>query len=252
MLTRIEIKLNSDEHISQSASYAFQGILMDLIDDSYAKKLHVSGLNPYSQYVSYKDGALCWQINTLNSEAADLIIKPLSDESVRTFRMKKRDTVVEVIDRKIYTIDEEELFKRNDPANCSDNVISLKFVTPTAFKQNGKYTFVPDFKYIYNSLINKYNTCCTDSNKEKLEVDAEHLIDITELVSYKTESTYFRLKGVNIPGFTGVINVRIKNKGNLRAIACGLLRLSDHCGIGIKNGIGMGAVEITESYSHIK
>lgn len=248
MLTRMEIKLKSNEHISQRSSYAFQGILMDMIDDSYAKKLHISGLKPYSQHLSYKDGMLCWQINTLNDEAANFIIRPLIDESVCTFRMKQHDTVVEVIDRQIYTIDEKELFKYNNSPQSSYNVILLKFVTPTAFKQNDRYTFIPDFKCIYNSLINKYNTCCTDNDKEKIEVNAEHLTDITELISYKTESTYFRLKGVNIPGFTGVIKVRLKNKGNMGVIACGLLYLSNYCGIGIKNSIGMGAVEITESY----
>lgn len=53
MLAGLKMKLDADKtEIGYYQSSNLQGILMERIESDYAEKMHISGLKPYSQYIT--------------------------------------------------------------------------------------------------------------------------------------------------------------------------------------------------------
>ena len=81
-------------------------------------------------------------------------------------------------------------------------------VTPTAFKSNGEYICMPELRYIYQSLINKYNAVCGIDNLDSSEL-IEKLADSTHIIKYDIHSEPFPLEKRRINGCIGDMFIRI-------------------------------------------
>ena len=125
----------------------------------------------------------------------------------------------------------------------SGRYTEIHFVTPTAFRQRGRYLFYPDIRCIFQSLMNKYDAVV----KEECMIDEEaleQLCENTEIVRYDLKSVYFYMEGVKIPSFIGKITIKMTGTQTMTDFADLLLRFGTYSGVGIKASLGMGAYRI--------
>lgn len=243
ILARLEIKLNCQETLSYQMSSLFHGALMEYIPCEYVSFLHQSQLHPYAQHLEYREQRWYWVINTLNKDAADTIYNKALLET-DCIKIQKRGLVIPVECRNLYKYSYEELADQFYHMEA-DRYVQIHFVTPTAFKQQGKYLFYPDIRCIYQSLMNKYDSAV----KDECLYDEETLSELcanSEIKHYDLKSTRFHLEGVRIPSFIGKITVRLKGTQTMANFANLLFQFGTYSGIGIKTSLGMGAIRIME------
>ncbi len=127
----------------------------------------------------------------------------------------------------------------------SGRYFKIRFMTPTAFKQNGRYTFYPDLRCIYQSLMRKMDFV---SRRESFfdEDVLEQIVSDSEISQYHLYSTSFSMEGARIPAFAGVITIRAGGTQTMADYIAMLLRFGEFSGVGIKTSLGMGAMELLE------
>ena len=144
MPTSLTIKLKGEEghhHGSYMASL-LQGVIMEKIDPVYAEEMHVTGAHPYSQYLLVKDDALFWTVNALSEEAEKQIIMPLLEDDEKSIFLNHRNESLSVESKALEKVSFEELVQKYYLENCSRN-LTLRFLTPTGFKQGESTVFFP-------------------------------------------------------------------------------------------------------------
>ena len=162
MITQLEIKLKyqSEEKLNYNISSVMHGILMGHIDRAYGERMHEDGLKPFVQEVcNIKEDEFIWRICTMTEEAKIQIIEPLM--KMDQFYMKHRELRLKVCERNLKEISYDTLIENyyfeEQPRN-----ITIKFCSPTAFKSQGNYIFMPTVRLIFQSLIHKYDTFSSD------------------------------------------------------------------------------------------
>ena len=222
-----------------------QGVLMEAIDSDYASTLHASPFNPYSQYCRGGDveGELLWTVSTLTNEAADQIIAPLMKlEEVKLHRAGKTFAVVQ---RRLASQPVDVLSKGIFEEGSSR--MKIDFLTPTAFKSQGDYVFMPTVRHICQSLLMRYSYLYNGSG----EIDEETLSYIdahTKIVSYRLNSHYFAHAaggGKKIPAFMGSVTFGLGGGSAAAGLVRMLAEFGEFSGMGIKTSMGMGAMSAT-------
>ena len=243
MLARLEITLDNPDKVrlNHNISSLFQGAIIELINPNYAEILHKDGLKPYSQHIKFDNKGIKWIINTLNQEAYENIIRPLLD--VENITLKHKDLTLRINNKSETTKSYDNLIneKYDSKNKC---FIKVRFETPTAFKSKGKYVFYPDLRLIFQSLINKFNDVSL-LYKIQDENLLEKLIDNSHIVNYKLKSTKFYLERVRINSFVGEITIKVNGKQELINVANLLFTYGEYSGIGIKNALGMGGINLS-------
>lgn len=237
MFAELRMELDSDA-INYQQSSNLQGVIMENISSDYAEKLHVTGLNPYSQYVVREKGKTVWYIKTLTDEAYEKILLPMM--KLEVIQLKKKGIWSKILSREICSWNEDALVKEFYEEACS-RYLELDFLTPTAFKREGKYINYPDLSLVYGSLMRKYS----DASKALHMVDNEILKELcerSEIVRYRLQTVPFPLEGIKITGFVGHICIKVNGPETLARYIRMLLKFGEYSGVGIKTGIGMGAI----------
>ena len=246
MPTSLTMRLTGEEDQRHGPFMAsmMQGVLMEMIDSGYAEKLHRTGAHPYSQNVQMKEDELLWTVNALSEEAEEYLIKPLMDPSLDSFHLTHRNETLRIREREYRQIRYEELIQQYY-LGSHDRNLTIAFLTPTGFKQNGKYCIFPTPRLIFQSLMLRYDAGATDSSifSEELTEEFEQYIEITD---YRLRSVRFSMEGVRIPSFLGECTFRIRGPQQLVNVAHMLARYGSYSGVGIKTGLGMGAMTIKE------
>ena len=243
MLARIEMKLRCQDNLSYQMSSLFHGVLMERLSEEYGAYLHESRLHPYAQHLECRDREWYWIVNALNKEAVrNIIYEGLLP--VDSITVKRRELELS-LDRK--KVDECTYRELTDQFYFleSRRYIEVHFITPTAFKQQGRYVFYPDLRCIYQSLMNKYDAAV----KEESMCDEETLKELcrnSEIKHYDLKSTQFYLEGVRIPSFIGKITIRIGGTQTMTNFANLLFQFGTYSGVGIKTSLGMGAIKLLE------
>ena len=238
MYARLKLQLDTKE-INFQQSSNLQGIIMENIDSQYASFLHGNQLNPYSQYIIKKNGASVWYIQTVTAEAYENIILPMA--KLKEIEIKKKELHIKICARELQTYEEAELVREFYEEKCP-RYLEVSFLTPTAFKQDGKYVAYPDLRLVYGSLMRKFS----EASDEMDMVDESILQDLTdksEIVRYRLRTVPFPLEQVRITGFEGNICIRINGPETLARYVRMLIRFGEFSGVGIKTGIGMGAMQ---------
>lgn len=241
-LTKYEYTLETSAPIRSQMSSLFHGVLIESIPSGYADYVHYSQLHPYTQHIEINKECVKWVVTCLNDQAREYIIKEGID-SLNEFDLKRQSIHVRIIGKKETKLSEQELTYQfyNEQAS---NIVKIKFVTPTAFKQAGRYLYLPDIRCIYQSLMNKYDV----SAESNVMMDEEVLNQLTEdtfMIGYRLQSVSFQLEGVRIPSFIGEVRWKIKGPQTMVNYANMLLRFGTFSGVGIKTSLGMGAIEIS-------
>lgn len=242
MLTRLELRLESKEELANQMAPFFHGALMEKLPEEYAWELHQSKLHPYAQHLEMRDRQWYWVVTCLEERAAEWIIGALKD--LETVEIRKKKMVVGVADRKLYRLSHQELMEAFYREEAS-RYLQVRFLTPTAFKQQGRYLFYPDLRCVYQSLMNKFDL----STQEETMADEdtlEQLREYSEIVRYRLQSASFPLEGVKIPSFLGTITVKVKGSQTMANFARALFRFGGFSGVGIKTALGMGAIQLLE------
>ena len=238
MYAKMKIKLENNE-VSFWQSSNLQGIIMENIDTNYAEKLHGNQLNPYSQYITKENGTPIWHIHTYTEEAYENIILPM--QKLQEIIIRKKELRVKIGEKELTTCMEKELIDEFYTEDCP-KYLNISFLTPTSFKQDGKYVIYPDLKLIYGSLMRKYSAASETMDM----IDENTLTELTEhseIIRYRLQTVPFPVEKVRIYGFTGSIGIRVNGPETLARYIRLLLKFGEYSGVGIKTGIGMGAIE---------
>lgn len=238
---RLDLKVNSEEKIGHLQSSLFQGVLMENINKDYAETIHQTGLHPYSMCISNKEG-LIWTIRTINDDAYHNIIEPLLAPQFKSFELKKKETTVDVINKSITTVSYEDLMKTFN-SDSTDKYLTVSFESPTAFKSNEAYVFMPDVRLVFGSLMRKYSAASSDMEMTDEET-LQYIINHTAIQDYRIKSTRFHLEGTKIPAFVGDVTFRFRGTDTMARYARLLLEFGEYSGVGIKCGMGMGSIRI--------
>ena len=240
MLSSLNIELEGKIEKSRNdlLGSLFQGFIMENIDTDYADTLHVSTLHPYSQYVTMTDDKIIWTLNTLNAEAKEKIADKI--KKMEKVNIKYKEKEYKIVSIKEKSISYKDLVKENYLKDGSRR-LKISFLTPTSFKQDGRYVIFPTVRLIFQSLMLKFDKLSSD-----MEVFGKDILETfesyTEITMYKLRSTYFHLDGTKIPSFIGDITITIKGPAQLVNLANLLLKFGTYSGVGIKTGIGMGGI----------
>lgn len=246
MLAELRLELETgDPGFGYYQSSNLQGVLMGLIDTGYAKQLHAQGRKPYSQYIR-NGGHKEWMIKTLTQEAYQQIILPLLDSKFQEFDIEKKHIHVRICKKEVKTISYQQLMDGFYSNECS-RYLHLEFLTPTSFKSGGRYVIMPDMRYIYQSLMNKYSAASTDMDMYDEET-LQQLTESSNIVQYRLKSTGFPLEGVKIPSFKGEMCVKLSGTHTLANYVRLLARFGEYSGIGIKTAMGMGGIEVHDRH----
>ena len=236
-----EITLPEGIHLNQSFGSVFQGALIEQINQEWAGKLHEQAVRPYSQYLCRKEGKSFWHIATLNEEACDQIVQPLTDKKTLYLKQKGYEVGLgdfHVIKESSFQTIEEHFWTGTDRIHHID----MDFLTTTSFKSNGAYIIFPETVLLFNNILRKWNTY-TDSmtlGESHLENKLSEGMNIT---GYHLQTRSFSVEGRYISGFFG--NIRLgRFKNDVVSRIAGMLSVfAEYSGAGMKTALGMGAVQ---------
>ena len=239
----IRLKGEKEQRHGPYMASMMQGVLMEKIDPAYAELLHATGAHPYSQYVQVKeDDTIYWTINAMSGEAERNIIAPLLKNEDRSIFLSHRDETLEIIDKRTESISYDELVQKYY-LGTNDRALTLQFLTPTSFKQNGRYCIFPTSRLIFQSLMMRYDAGAEESSIFSEEM-VEEFEEYAEITDYRLRSVRFSMEGVKIPSFAGECTIRIRGPQQLVNVAHMLAQFGQYSGVGIKTGLGMGALRV--------
>ena len=242
-LIEFELILPPEEKINSSMASLFHGVLMETISKTSAASFHEEGLRPFSQcvYFDRTRNKSFWQIGTLTTAAYEQIIFPLLDKEKFFLRQKNRPfslTAPKILLDTSYEKLADEIF----PQKYSPRAVYLEFMTPTAFKHDGKYSIFPDIFLILNSLLQRWNNFSEVIKLDETNL-AGKLAEFCRIVRYNLYTQTFSLERVNISGFCGRTNIFFGGNDMLNRILGLLFSFAPFAGVGIKTALGMGALK---------
>lgn len=246
-LTELRIYLNSEdaEDFTFNKASILQGVIMEKIDSEFAIKMHENGLKPYSQCIRMEEKQkVVWYIRSLNVEAKQYIIQPLLSDTFQSFYLEHDKKQIRIVSKELLELSVHDLFQKFYTETVSNHFI-IEFLTPTAFKKNGKYSFYPDIFDIFQSIMRRFDS--VSKNETMFNEDTlEQLSNSTEIIAYNLRSVNFSLEGVRIPAFIGTIHIKIHASQTMINFANLLFQFGNYSGVGIKTAIGMGSIHVTE------
>lgn len=216
---------------------------MEKLSPEYADTLHISGPHPYSQYVLGDSDGIVWTVNTLEKAARSEIIGALGCIDFTEIYLRQKNLILSITGRSIEEITYDDLLNRFYIDGSVLPYITVEFLTPTAFKSNGRYVIFPTAQLILNSLLKKYDAFShTVSVGDELLY--EYISEHTDIVEYSLRSTKFPMEGVTIPSFIGSVKLKCGGNKEFRNLINMLLKFGEYSGVGIKNSMGMGAIKV--------
>ena len=172
------------------------------------------------------------------------MILPLSDPEFMQFTIEKKGMRVKILNKSTNMLPKKELLEVFYSDACS-HYLNLEFLTPVSFKSNGRYQIMPEVRYLYQSLMNKYSAASAEMDMYDEET-LEQLSGHSRIVRYRLKSTFFPVEGVKIPSFKGEVSIKIDGTDTMAKYARLLARFGEYSGVGIKTAMGMGALKIKE------
>lgn len=238
MISRYVFRVDTQQPLPPGRAYAFYSCLLSLLPGEYVDELHRQGETPISQCLYEEKTNTYWKIHLLDQATSDGLSSVLNN--LKTLPINTGEIGLELINQE--TLTAETLIK-SARENNSERFFSIHILSPTAFKQSGRYSVLPDKELILQSLFNKWNTVFPSYPLE--DEDAFHmLLDGIRISDYNLRTTRFLLKDNKVPGFIGNFRIDTNLSAPLMDIWKTLLSFSECSGIGIKTALGMGGVSI--------
>ena len=236
MIVRYVFRVASPEPLPAERAYAFYSCLLSRLPRAYAEELHEQKETPVSQCLYREREERRWKINLLDGAAADAF-SPVLD-GLTTLPLNGGELGLELLEKA--AVSPEELIS-SARAMEADRFFSLRFLTPTAFRQTGRYTVLPEKGLILQSLLNKWNAVFPSYPLEDEEA-FRMLSDGLRISDYSLRTVRFLLKENKIPGFVGSMRIDARLSAPLLELWKILFAFSEYSGVGIKTALGMGGV----------
>lgn len=203
--------------------------------------LHQTREHPISQFLFYdKDTQqMVWTVNLLCTELETRLSPPL----LETNTIDLHGCPISVERQTIRKVPGPEALIFQGREQCRKRV-EIRFLTPTAFKQAGRYAIFPQERLLLQSLLGRWNYLCPDyplTDEDAISA----LLEGIHIVDYALRTTRYRMKDTAIPGFCGKIQVEAKLPLPLLELWGALVCLAPYGGIGIKTTLGMGGTQIS-------
>lgn len=236
MISQYVFRVCTQDPLPADRAYAFYSFLLSLLPDDYADELHQMSETPISQCLYTEKTEMMWKICLLDQKTIDMFSAALDE--LHTLILHTGKIEVEPLSKA--SISAEELIALTRTIN-TERYFSLRFLSPTAFRQNGRYTVLPEKELILQSLLKKWNTAFPSYPLE--DEDAFRMIlEGIRISDYHLHTTRFLLKDNRIPGFVGTMRIDTHLSAPLLEIWKMLIAFSEFSGIGIKTTLGMGGV----------
>ena len=241
MLTKITLPFRSGAGLRYGYRTAslFHGLLMELIAPDYAVSLHENALHPFSLHLDQAENGGILTVSALTAEAAEQIMPPL--RALKTAYLSQKDDELTFGEPTEQSVSYHELFRRHYIHEDAARLIALDFTAPTAFKSAGQYVNMPTARLILSGLAKRYDATCDihDTVYDTLFDEIEQRVTVS---AFRIRSVSFPMEGVRIPAFMGQITLKIAGNQTFRSYVNMLCEYAQYAGIGIKTGLGMGAV----------
>ncbi len=239
MLAKLQLVLDTKSLDFRKAS-SLQGFLMERIDTGYAELLHRQQMHPYSQAVLAEKGQVIWQISALNQTALEQIVRPMM--SVDLIRLHREKHPICILEKHLTTLEDGELLQEFYGKTAEMN-LTVEFLAPTAFRQHGRYVILPDVRLICQNLMMRQSVLMERIDMMDEET-MEQLVSECMIVRHRIRSMIFPAERTTIPGFVGMVTFRCFGTKTMARYLRLLLRFGEFSGVGIKTGMGMGAIRI--------
>lgn len=239
MITQYKIALQNPQGGAIPAFWAYRlySWMLECIPPEYGERLHTQGEKPISHYLFFEKekNRSVWVVNLLTEEMEELFAPLL--RRVDTIPLDTGSLQAELLHA------EETITSQNlmTAARQEENIrrAELRFLSPTAFKQGGRYAIYPTPDLIIGSLLNKWELICPEY--PLWDEDAVRMLQQGIFVTdYNLRTTRYSLKNVRIPGFTGSVVLESRLAQPMQEIWKLLLHTAQYTGIGIKTTLGMG------------
>ena len=240
----LRIKSAEGEPLRHNWGYQLYGVLMKAHKGgSYGDALHAQEATPFSQHiVPAADGRGEWVVNLLGDAAIRQFGGRLDD--LKSFRLNQANVAVAVTGREHELAPSAREMRGLAAKTIGDaDRFAVSFRTPASFKYGSVYAFFPTVAWIVNSLVAKWNSTWAAADAVDDDSVAALVLGL-RLSSYDLNSSYYPIKGANIPSFIGEISLTSKLSAPQMELWKTLLYFGRFSGIGIKCALGMGGVEV--------
>lgn len=239
MITQYVITISpvSGHPLHPDAAYRLYACLLEQLPAEDALWLHDEGSRCVTQFLRCDREKDCyfWTVNLLSDPVAQ-VLRPVLDTAEQ---MYIENEAFRITAREVQEVTLESLLLHGRAGN--ERRSRLHFCSPTAFRQNGRYTIFPQERLILQSLVMRWNEVFPQCPLDDEDAFNAMLAGI-HIVDYQLRSTRFSLKGVRIPGFCGSCVMDARLALPLLELWNTLLAFADFAGLGIKTSLGMGGV----------
>ena len=230
--------VNSEEALPPARAYAFYSCLLSLLPEEYVEQLHEQRETPISQCLYKEKTDTLWRISLLD-DTADSVVSPILS-SLDSLSLAIGRIDLDKLQEKAFSAEELIGTAR---AIESDRYFSLCFLSPTAFKQGGRYTVLPEKELILQSLMKKWNAAFPSYPLE--DADAfQMLAEGIRISDFNLRTTRFSLKDNKIPGFIGTMSLDTHLSAPLLELWKLWISFAPYSGLGIKTALGMGGIKL--------
>lgn len=240
MITQFQFTLTGENPLRSADGYRLYSWLQQVLPDSFCDYLHQNERTPIAQnlYVDQTSNQTTWTVSLLG-EGAEQMACPVLEHLER---IELHTDAYEV--QRLSCVKMDSIYDVLAKADAlgTENRTTLRFCSPTAFKQNGRYVLFPQERLILQSLIAKWGELFPQYLLN--DPDAEQMLEEGIRISdYRLRTARYALKGVRIPGFVGQITIDAHLSAPMRQLWNSLCVLAPFTGVGIKTALGMGGVQ---------
>ena len=227
-----------DAQVGATLAYPLYAWLLSCVPHEAGALLHEDGAKPLTQYVCREQETFWWVINLLTDDAITLFAPVLEQKQAADLHLG----TISFEQHTVETIESPQEIITRAQSLQEINRFPLTLLTPTAFKQQGRYVILPQESLILQSLVRRWDESFPDYPLD--DPDAfQALLQGTHIVDYSLHSLRHPLKQTKIPSFQGRVILEAHLSAPLMEIMKTLYVFAPYAGLGIKNALGMGGVK---------
>ncbi len=227
-----------DVQVGATLAYPLYAWLLSCISHEAGDWLHEDGTKPITQYVYREQETFWWVINLLTDDAIALFAPVLEAKQAAELHLGTLSFTRHTTE----TIESPREIIARGQALQEIHRFPLTLLTPTAFKQQGRYVILPQESLILQSLIRRWDESFPEFPLD--DPDAfQAMLQGVHIADYSLRSLRHPLKQTKIPSFQGRIILETHLSAPLMEIMKTLYVFAPYAGLGIKNALGMGGVK---------
>ena len=226
-----------------STAYRLYAWLLGQLPEALGDAWHQPGQSPLTQHLSRDiSGREVWTLNLLSDEAAGLLAPVL--DGLSDIPLHAGTLAAQPLGMPGRVAAQELLLQAQQLPDTRRR--ELRFLTPTAFRQDGRYAIWPQERLLLQSLTLRWNELFPEfslRDEDALEALRRGLF----ITDYRLATTRYPLKNVRIPGFYGSVWVESRLPAPLEEIWRLLLCFLPYAGVGVKTTLGMGGCRLGQA-----